>query len=38
LEEEIYVEQPEGFIVKGQEDKVYLLKKALYRLKQAPRA
>ncbi|WVZ11324.1 hypothetical protein V8G54_015854 [Vigna mungo] len=38
LEEEIYVEQPEGFTVKGQEDDVYLLKKALYGLKQAPRA
>ena len=38
LEEEIYVEQPEGFVVKGQEDDVYLLKKALYGLKQAPRA
>jgi len=38
LEEEIYVDQPEGFIVKGHEDKVYLLKKALYGLKQAPRA
>lgn len=38
LEEEIYVEQPEGFVVKGHEDKVYLLKKALYGLKQAPRA
>lgn len=29
------VEQPEGFVVKGHEDKVYLLKKALYCLKQA---
>lgn len=38
LEEEIFVEQPEGFVVQGQEDKVYLLKKALYGLKQAPRA
>ena len=38
LEEEIYVEQPEGFAVKGHEDDVYLLKKALYGLKQAPRA
>lgn len=38
LEEEIYVEQSEGFKVKGQEEKVYLLKKALYSLKQAPRA
>ena len=38
LEEEIFVEQPQGFAVKGQEDKVYLLHKALYGLKQAPRA
>ncbi|KAL6332549.1 hypothetical protein AAG906_008969 [Vitis piasezkii] len=38
LEEEIFVEQPEGFAVKGKEDKVYQLKKALYGLKQAPRA
>ena len=29
------MEQPEGFIVKGQERKVYRLKKALYGLKQA---
>ena len=35
FEEETYVEQPEGFSVKGQEDDVYLLKKALYGLKQA---
>ncbi|RVX06896.1 Retrovirus-related Pol polyprotein from transposon RE1 [Vitis vinifera] len=33
-----FVEQPEGFYVKGKKDKVYLLKKALYGLKQAPRA
>ena len=38
LEEEVYVQQPEVFLVKGQEDKVYHLKKALYGLKQAPRA
>ena len=38
LEEEIYVEQHEGFLVKGHEDKVYQLKKTLYVLKQAPRA
>ena len=38
LEEEIFVDQLEGFIVKGMEEKVYLLKKALYGLKQAPRA
>ncbi|XP_043805248.1 uncharacterized protein LOC122721479 [Manihot esculenta] len=38
LEEEIYVEQPDGFVIKEQENDVYLLKKALYGLKQAPRA
>lgn len=38
LVEEIYVAQPEGFVVKGDEDKVYKLHKALYGLKQAPRA
>jgi hypothetical protein len=35
LDEELYMEQPEGFIIKGQETKVYRLKKALYGLKQA---
>lgn len=38
LKEVVYVEQPEGFVKRGEEDKVYLLKKALYGLKQAPRA
>jgi hypothetical protein len=37
LQEEIYVEYPASFVIQGKEDKVYLLKKALYRLKQAPR-
>jgi hypothetical protein len=37
LQEEIYIEQPRGFEVKGQEEKVYLLKKAFYGLKQAYR-
>jgi len=38
LQEEIYVEQPDGFVIQGAKDKVYLLQKALYGLKQAPRA
>lgn len=38
LEEEVYVQQPEGFIKEGEESKVYHFKKALYGLKQAPRA
>ena len=37
LEEEIYMEQPEGFIEKGKEGLVCRLKKSLYGLKQAPR-
>ncbi|CAL2225682.1 unnamed protein product [Prunus armeniaca] len=38
LEEEIYVEQPQGFIEQRGENKALKLKKALYGLKQAPRA
>jgi hypothetical protein len=38
LEEEVYVDQPPGYEILGQEDKVYKLKKTLYGLKQAPRA
>ena len=37
LKEEVYVEQPAGFIRKGNEHKVFKLKKALYGLHQAPR-
>ena len=37
LEEEIYMEQPEGFIVPGKEKKVCKLVKSLYGLKQAPK-
>jgi len=37
LEEEIYMTQPEGCVVPGQENKVYKLLKSLYGLKQAPK-
>jgi hypothetical protein len=38
LQEEVYVEQPSGFIVADKEHKVIKLKKALYGLHQAPQA
>ena len=38
IEEEVYIEQPQGFDVHGRESLVCRLKKALYGLKQAPRA
>jgi hypothetical protein len=37
LDEEIYMDQPDGFIVKGKEQKVCKLLKSLYGLKQAPK-
>ena len=37
LEEDIYMIQPEWFIVQGQENLVCKLRKSLYGLKQAPR-
>ena len=36
LEEEVYIEQPKGFLLFDKEDYVCRLKKALYHLKQAP--
>nr|GEX34788.1 retrovirus-related Pol polyprotein from transposon TNT 1-94 [Tanacetum cinerariifolium] len=38
LREEVYVNQPDGFVNPYHPDKVYRLKMALYGLKQAPRA
>ncbi|GKF22850.1 retrovirus-related pol polyprotein from transposon TNT 1-94, partial [Tanacetum coccineum] len=38
LKEEVYVNQPDGFIDPYHPDQVYRLKKELYGLKQAPRA
>ena len=37
LDEEIYMDQPNGFVVKGEERKVCKLLKSLYGLKQAPK-
>ncbi|GJY91832.1 retrovirus-related pol polyprotein from transposon TNT 1-94 [Tanacetum coccineum] len=38
LKEEVYINQPDGFVDPYHPNKVYRLKKALYGLKQAPRA
>jgi hypothetical protein len=37
LEEEVYMQQPQGYEVKGKENLVCRLKKSLYGLKKAPR-
>lgn len=37
-EEEVYIEQPEGFILENDAKLVCKLRKSLYGLKQAPRA
>jgi hypothetical protein len=38
IEEEVYIEKPQGFEVEDRKSHVCRLKKALYRLKQAPRS
>ncbi|KAL8156641.1 hypothetical protein AgCh_001647 [Apium graveolens] len=38
LEEEVSIEQPPGYVQKGRENQIYRLTKALYGVKQAPRA
>ncbi|KAL8112462.1 hypothetical protein AgCh_019968 [Apium graveolens] len=38
IQEEVYVTEPEGFVKKGNEQLVYRIVKALYGLRQAPRA
>ena len=38
IEEEVYIEQPEGFVVHGKESHICKLKNELYGLKQAPHA
>ncbi|GKD60416.1 retrovirus-related pol polyprotein from transposon TNT 1-94, partial [Tanacetum coccineum] len=38
LKEEVYISQPEGFVDQDNPSHVYKLKKAIYSLKQAPRA
>jgi hypothetical protein len=38
LEEEVYIEQPKGFLLSEKEDYVCILKKSLYGLKKSPRA
>jgi hypothetical protein len=38
IEEEGYIEQPEGFVIYNEKSHVYRLKKAMYGLKQTPHA
>ena len=38
LQEEVYIEQPKGFVDSHRPDDVYKLKRVLYGLKQTPRA
>jgi hypothetical protein len=38
IEEEVYIEQPDGFVIHEKESHVCRLKRSLYELKQAPQA
>lgn len=38
LKKDVYVTQPESFVIKGSENMVYKLNKALFGLRQAPKA
>ena len=38
LQEEVYMEQPPGFVAQGEIRRVYRLRKSLHGLKQSPRA
>ena len=38
VEEEAYIEHPDGFVIHGKDSRVYKLKKSMYGFKQAPRA
>ena len=38
LQEEVYMEQPPGFVAQGEIRRICLLRKSLYGLKQSPRA
>jgi hypothetical protein len=38
FEQEVYIEQPGGFVIHGKESHVCKLKKTLYELKKSPRA
>ena len=38
LAKQVYMEQPPGYVAQGESSMVCLLKKAIYRLKQSPRA